>query len=279
MPSPRMVLLSAPFDPGRSRPVEPLPVAGGLATGAVLVALAVGLAMELADDGLREVGQGVVRGAMHGAFLVGGWIVAGGRRACLPPVLLAATVVLTASIASTFTPWSASIFLLVPVLLVSGGARHEELRAIGLRAKASFRSLGVGLATGTFLGAHMIVSASLTAGYAVRVSSPGPYLAGVAYDIGANALTAEWLFRGALFSRLWRRWELWPAAGLSTLVAVLRYLVDPALPATVEVRAGAIFYTALLGLAACALRARSGSLLPGYLAAVTFFAAYRMLTP
>ena len=42
----------------------------------------------------------------------------------------------------------------------------------------------------------------------------------VAYDVGANGLTAEWLFRGALFSRLWRRWPFWPAASLSTAMAV-----------------------------------------------------------
>jgi hypothetical protein len=274
-----MVLLSAPFDPGRSRQVEPQPLAGRLATVAVLVALAAGFAIELAGGGLREVGRGMVRGAVQGAFLVGGWIVAGGPRICLASVLLAALAVLGASVASTFASWSACGYLLAPALLVSGAARHEELRAFGLRVEASFRSVALGLATGAFLGAHMLVSASLTAGYAVRVSSVGPYLAAVAYDIGANALTAEWLFRGALFSQWWRRWELWPAAGLSTLVAVLRYLADPALPAPIEVRAGAIFYMALLGLAACALRAGSGSLLPGYLAAVTFFAAYRMLTP
>jgi hypothetical protein len=274
-----LVLLGSPFDPGRSRPIRPLPRAGGLATGGVLVALAIGLEMELANGELREVGQATVRGAMHAAFLVGGWIIAGGQRTCLAPVLLAATATLAASVASAFSSWGALVYLLAPVLLVSGGARHEELRAIGLRMRASSPSLVLGLAAGTFLGVHVLVSASLTAGYMVRVSGVGAYLAEVAYDIGANALTAEWLFRGALFSQCWRRWEFWPAAGLSTLVGVLRYLVDPALPAPVEVKAGAIFYTALLGLAACALRARSGSLLPGYVTAVTFFAAYRMLTP
>jgi hypothetical protein len=104
-------------------------------------------------------------------------------------------------------------------------------------------------------------------------------VAAVAYDVGANALTAEWLFRGALFAGWWQRWEFWPAACLSTALLMGRYLVDPALPQTVEVRAGAVFYVALLGLSACALRAWSGSLVPGYLAAVVFFASYRMLAP
>src|SRR5262249_24362655 len=96
--------------------------------------------------------------------------------------------------------------------------------------------------------------------------------------VGANALTAEWLFRGALFSQGWRRWEFWPAAAVSTSLVVVRYLADPALPHTIEARVGAGFYIALLGFAACALRAGSGSLLPGCLGRLTFFASSRMLT-
>jgi hypothetical protein len=99
----------------------------------------------------------------------------------------------------------------------------------------------------------------------------------VAYDVGVNAVSAEWLFRGALFSHWWRHLTFWGAAGLSTSMAVARYLLDPNLPATVEVGAGAVFYLTLLGLAASGLRAWSGSLLPGYLATVLFFAAYRLL--
>jgi len=272
-----MVLLNAPFDPGGARRVEPMPRAGVLAAAAVLAALAIGLAMEMADGALREVGQGIARGAAHGAFLVGGWIVAARRPACLVPVLHAAGALFAASVASTVNAWGALLYLLPPVILLSEGVRHEALRGIGLGATASLRSLAIGLAAGAFLGGHVLISASLTAGYAVRVSSIGPYLTAVAYDIGANALTAEWLFRGALFSRGWRRWEFWPAAGLSTFLAVVRYVGDPALPSPIEARAGAVFYTALLGVTACVLRAQSGSLLPGYVAAVTFFAAYRML--
>ena len=40
---------------------------------------------------------------------------------------------------------------------------------------------------------------------------------------------------------------------------------------------GAAFYTGLVGVAACALRAWSQSLLPGYLATLVFFLAYRAL--
>ena len=274
-----MMLLNAPFDPGRAPRVEPLPWSGVLAATAVLAALAIGLGLEMTDGALREVGKGMARGAAHGAFLVGGWIIAARRSVCLAPVLHAATALFVASVASTFNAWGALLYLLPPLVLLSEGIRHGALRGIGLRATAGLRSLGLGLAAGIFLGGHMLISASLTVGYLVRVSTMGQYLTAVAYDIGANALTAEWLFRGVLFSRWWRRWEFWPAAGLSTVLAVVRYVGDPALPPPIEARAGAVFYTALLGFTACALRAESGSLLPGYMAAVTFFVAYRLLVP
>ena len=150
---------------------------------------------------------------------------------------------------------------------------------MGLDVGAGVRYLPLGAAAGAFLGIHLLVSASMTLGYAIRVEGLAHYAAAVGYDAGANALTAEWLFRGALFSRWWRRSEFWPAAGVATGLAVLRYLADPALPLAIEVRAGAVFYMGVLGLTACALRAASGSLLPGYAATVAFFAAYRTLAP
>ena len=274
-----MMLLSAPYDPGRARGVERLHRSGVLAAAAVLGLLAAGLGMEIAGGALRELGQGMARGAVHGAFLVAGWIIAVRRPACLAPVLHSAAALFLASVGSALASWGALLYVLSPVILVSGGLRHGALQGIGLRATASLRSLALGLAAGIFLGVHLLISASLTLGHFVRVSSLGQYLAAVGYDVGANALTAEWLFRAALFSCWWRRWEFWPAAGLSTSLAVARYVADPALPHAVEVRAGAVFYTTLLGLTACALRAESGSLLPGYIATVTFFAAYRMLVP
>ena len=75
------------------------------------------------------------------------------------------------------------------------------------------------------------------------------------------------------------RSTFWPAAALATGLSLLRYLLDPALPHAVEARVGAVFYLGLVGLIACALRAWSGSLVPGYLAALGFFAAYRTLAP
>src|SRR5262249_36786570 len=95
-------------------------------------------------------------------------------------------------------------------------------------------------------------------------------------DVGANALTVEWFFRGVIFSMLWRRWSFWPAAVVSTGLSLLRYLLDPALPQTAELIAGAMFYMLLLGLASCALRAWQGSLPQVYLATVPLFAADRI---
>jgi hypothetical protein len=137
----------------------------------------------------------------------------------------------------------------------------------------------LGLAAGLFLGAHLLVTASLTFGYHVARTDAHTYVSALAYDAGANLLSAEWLFRGAVFSALWRRVGFWPAALASTALALVRYLVDPALPHAPEARAGAVFYLGLVGLTACALRAWSGSLLPGYLAGLGFFGAYRLLTP
>ena len=113
--------------------------------------------------------------------------------------------------------------------------------------------------------------------HTASVLSLGGYLAGVAYDVGANALSVGWLFHGALFSALWRRWTFWPAAAIATGAGLLRYLVDPTFPTAPEAAAGAVFYLTILGLASCALRAWTGSVLPGYLATLAFFAAYRAL--
>jgi hypothetical protein len=135
----------------------------------------------------------------------------------------------------------------------------------------------LGAAAGSFLGAHLLATSALTFGYEVRIDSLAAYLAAAAYDAGVSALTAEWLFRGALFSEWWRRWSFAMAAGLSTALAIVRYLVDFNLPAATEAWLGAAFYTGLLGVAACALRAWSQSLLPGYLATLGFLLAYRAL--
>jgi len=115
-------------------------------------------------------------------------------------------------------------------------------------------------------------------GYQFRLVPAERPLAALAYDVGANVLSAECFFRGALFGSWQRRWGFWGAAGAATGLSVLRYLVDPALPRTLEALVGAFFYLSLLGLSGCALLAWSGSLLSPALASLLFFAAYRMLT-
>jgi len=81
----------------------------------------------------------------------------------------------------------------------------------------------------------------------------------------------------ALFSRAERRWPFAAAATLATSAYVLRYLVDPLLPKSVELMVGAVFYLALLGAINCWLFAWSRSLVPGLASAAIFFAAYRTL--
>ncbi len=274
-----MPLLSAPFDPRPTRRVELLG-RSGVQTGVVALGLiVVGLVIERLGSAPTGMGQGVASAGVHGGLLAAGWIVGVGRPIRQGPVIGWAGALLLASVTSRFFALGPLLYLLLPVLVLREGVRDSALRDLGVGAPSALRDVALGLAAGVFLGVHLLVSASLTVGYAVRVESASKYLGAVAYDVGANALTAEWLFRGALFSRWWRRWEFWPAAGLSTALAVGRYLVDPALPPRVEVWTGAVFYTALLGFSACALRAAGGSLLPGYLATATFFAAYRLLAP
>jgi hypothetical protein len=186
-------------------------------------------------------------------------------------------VVLVAFVASRFEPWGSAAWLAAPLALAWECRREPALGRIGARQVPEARAVLLGLATGAFLGLHLLICASRTFGYVVRVASLGAYLAAVAYDAGANALSAEWLFRGALFSHWWRQRGFWPAAGLSTTAGLIRYLLDPALPRALEAGAGAVFYLALLGLAACGLRKWSGSLVPGYLATLVFFAVYRTL--
>jgi hypothetical protein len=268
-----MLLLSAPFDPAAATaapPLRPVTQVGLVAAAAVTAGL-------MLDGG--GLGQALASGAVHGGLLVLGWLVVTGAAPGWPgaALRLSAPVVL-ASIGARLGPWGPLAFLLVPVLLLRATRGRPALRAMGVSG-ARLRHAAAGLAAGGFLGAHLLVTASLTFGYRVQTSGLAAYLGALAYDVGANVLTAEWLFRGALFGACWRRFSFWPAALATTALALVRYLLDPALPHAAEAQAGAVFYLGLLGLIACALRAWSGSLLPGYLAGLAFFAAYRTLTP
>ncbi len=256
-------------------------IAGQLGLVAGLAAL--GSALGMGADSLAGLGSSLghafASGSVHAGFLSAGWVWAlRGHRSWQGPALRGAGALIVASLAAGLSPAGAVAYLLVPLVVARDATVwHARLEWIGWRAPRELRAPFVGAASGIFLGIHLLFAASLMLGYPVSVPDGRRYLAAVAYDIGANALTAEWLFRGAIFSALWRRWSFWPAAAASTGLALLRYLLDPALPQTAELVAGAMFYTLLLGLGCCALRAWSGSLLPGYLATVAFFAAYRIL--
>ncbi len=273
-----MRLLTAPFEaeretPGASR-LRPL-----IGVAAAMVALvAAGRWLELQGEALADLGRPLQGGAVHGGFIALGWIIAleggeGWRR----PAARIAGALFAAFALTRLVPWGALAYLLPPLVLVWEARHQPGLRRMGLAAPERPHALLMGLAAGAFLGSHLLVSASRTLGYAARLPDAHVYLAALGYDLGANVLSAEWLFRGAIFSHWWRRWGFWPAAFAATAMGLARYLLDPWLPRTVEVGAGAAFYLAALGLCASALRAWSGSLVPGYLASLLFFAAYRML--
>ena len=256
-------------------------IARSLAEVAVAAALGVGagLAVDAGSGVTRGMGHALASASVHAGLLGAGWVVAlDGHEGWRAPALRGAGALVLASLAARAPLAGALAYLLVPLVLARDVSRRRRgLERIGWCAPREPQAILVGAAAGAFLGLHMLVTASLMLGYAISPPDRGRYLAAVAYDVGASALTAEWLFRGAIFSTVWHRWSFWPAAVVSTGGALARYFLDPALPRAIEVMAGALLYLSLLGLVCCALRAWSGSLVPGYLATVAFFAAYRML--
>jgi hypothetical protein len=272
-----MDLLSVRFESERVRRSFPVvPSLLWLSAGIVLVT-AVG--RSLAGGPLDCVVPVLQGAAVHGGFLAIGFLIAlEGRPGWRGPAGCLAVAELVAFGVARLAPWGGLAFLVPPALLAWHVRQRPELRRVGAFDAPRLAAIVLGLAAGAFLGGHLLVSAALTFGYAVRLDRPAAYLTALAYDVGANALTAEWLLRGALFSHWWRHWGLWPAAAVSTVLGLVRYLLDPALPHTLEASAGAVFYLTLLGLVAAVLRAWTGSVVPGYLAVVVFFAAYRVLS-
>jgi len=255
-----------------ARPLAGIAAATALGTAAGLVADAM-------FGAARGMGQALASGSIHGGLLASGWLIAlAGRRGWRGPAIRGAAALVLAAMTARAFSFGALAYLLMPLVLAHDADRWRwPLERVGWRPPSPQRAIVLGAAAGAFLGLHLLVAASLTLGYTIAAPDPGAYIAVLAYDIGASALTAEWLFRGAIFSTLWWRWSFWPAAAASTGCALARYLLDPALPHAIEAMAGAAFYLTILGFTCCALRAWSGSLLPGYIATVVFFAAYRML--
>lgn len=272
-----MDLLSVPFESERVR--KRFPVVPGLLWLASGIILATAVGRALAGGPLDLVVPVLQGAAVHGGFLAMGFLIAlEGRPGWRAPAASLALAELVAFGVARLGPWGSLAFLVPPALLAWHVRQHPELRRVGAFDVPRPAALLLGLAAGGFLGSHLLVSAAMTFGYAIRLDRPAVYLTALAYDVGANALTAEWLLRGALFSYWWRHWGLWPAAAVSTVLGLVRYLLDPALPHTLEAGAGAIFYLTLLGLVSAVLRAWTGSVVPGYLAVVAFFAAYRVLS-
>ncbi len=245
-----MLLLSAPFDAAAGPPVRPSSRPYLHVILATAMVAAGGVVLDRTGFAPAALGHAIASGAVHGGLIALGWVmVIGPAPGWVAPAVRVGVTVVLASVAARLGPWGPLGLLLVPLVLALEAWRHPETRAIGVGGARAWHAV-VGLGAGTFLGLHLLISASLTFGYRVHATSVAAYAAAVGYDLGANVLSAEWLFRGALFSIWWRRWAFWPAALLSTLLGVARYLLDPALPHAPEARAGAIFYLGLVGLAA-----------------------------
>jgi CAAX prenyl protease-like protein len=196
----------------------------------------------------------------------------------LPPGTTAITVALIAAgfTAAAFGGWGAIALVGTPAWLARLAIRGHFV-GLGLGPGIALRPAVIGGIIGVLLGGHLLYSASQTLGYPLRSGGWAALLALWAYDVGANVISAECFFRGALFNRLQRRWSFGPAVALATTLSLVRYLSDPHLPGEIEVVAGALFYVTILGVINCWLLWWSGSLVPGLLAAALFFLTYRAL--
>jgi hypothetical protein len=272
-----MDALTRPFDPERPAHGPLVPFRPGILVpfgGVGLLAVAAGHAGVLSPEVMRVVGVGSFHGGLLAASLAAAWEGAPGWGPHAAVLTLSLVVAATSCAAM---PWGCLGYVLPPILLACVALRRGECRRMGLAAGTPWAALGLGAAVGGFLGGHLLLSASRTFGYPVRVGRPAWYLDALLYDAGANVLSAECFFRGTLFNRWQRRWGFWPGALAATGLSILRYLVDPALPRVVELMVGAVFYLALLSLSGCALLWYSGSLLPSLAASLAFFGAYRTL--
>ena len=196
----------------------------------------------------------------------------------LPQGSAAITVVLVAAgaMVGTLHEWGGLALMATPLWL-GWLAVRGRLRGLGLGRGNPVRPIVVGGIIGALLGGHLLFSASQTLGYPLRTGGWLILLTRWAYDLGANVVSAEFFFRGALFNRLQRRWSFGSAAALATALSLIRYVSDPLLPGEIEVVVGALFYITVLGGINCWLLWWSGSLAPGLLASASFFFAYRLL--
>ena len=230
-------------------------------------AAAIVAAHVLPSEVLAVVGVAAVHGGLIAAALRWGGI--GLAEASLAVAFLALARAVVA-----VHPYGAVAYLAVPLWL-GRLAWCGRLTRLGLTPPWPWGAVVVGALVGCALALHLVTSASRTLGYGVRVD-PLVLLPSLGYDLGANVLSAELFFRGAVMQHLWRRWSFGSALAAATFAATLRYCVDPYV-GTIELRVGAAVYMALLALLNGALYRWSGSLLPGLVAASVFFACYRLL--
>lgn len=250
---------SVPFWSGWS---EARVVAGFCALGAVLAASGV-----LGPGPSAVVGVAAVHGGLLAAALI--WAGVPVSEAAFGIVLLALARELVA-----LHPVGAVAYLGVP-LWIGALTVRGRLARLELGAPWPWGAVAVGALMGAALALHLFACASRTLGYTLRLD-PAVFAPAVAYDIGANVMSAELFFRGALLHHCWRRWPFSIAIAAASLATAARYCVDPFVAAT-ELRVGAAVYTTMLGLLNAALCRWSGSLLPGLVCAAIFFACYRLL--
>src|SRR2546430_403097 len=246
----------------------PLALLAALAVGAGTAAVLVELAV-LPPHVSRVAGVT----AAHGALLA--TALAWARVSAASPVIAVALIGLAAAVSQLGV--LGSLAYLGPALWVGFLSARGRLTSLGLGTPVSLGRVAAGVLVGTGLSGHLLVSASRTLGVHIRVDHAAEALAAIAYDVGANVLAGECFFRGALFNRAERRWSFATGLLLATAAYVVRYLLDPLLPKSVEWVVGAAFYLTLLSAGNCWLFWWSGSLVPGGVAALLFFAAHRLL--
>jgi hypothetical protein len=265
--------LEAPQSQGQAA-VFPWPPLVGL--GAVgLVFAAACLADRRADTAAVRV-AGLVLG--HGSLLATALGCCRPRAGCAAAALVVVGVLAVAAAATAAVPFGALLFAAVPAALWQV-TRKRCPGALGLGAIPPRGAVALGAGLGALLGGHVVITATMTMGYPVRVRATRELLEWVLYDAGASVLAMECFFRGALFDRAQRHWSFPAAAALSAGGNVVRVLVDPLRPRAVEVTVGAIFYIALLSVTSCWLYHRTGSLVPGLVGSLLFFVAYRLVMP
>jgi hypothetical protein len=227
----------------------------------------------LAASGILGPGLSPVVGvaAVHGGLLAVALVWAG-----VPVSTAAFGVVLLALARELVALHAVGAIAYVGVPLWIGAlAVRGRLARLALGPPWPWGAVVVGALTGAALALHLFVCASRTLRYTLRFDM-ALFVPAVAYDIGANVMSAELFFRGALLHHCWRRWPFPIAVAVASLATAARYCMDPFVAAT-ELRVGAAVYTTMLALLNAALCRWSASLLPGLVCAAIFFACYRLL--